>query len=324
VPHIASLDDPSSLVNITSMSLVPRKSSSSGKKSALGIDAQVTLVNPLVDVPALAGLQLDFDVPWHLSFGVYLPYPQDTEIDNNKYNDILLARASLSLFHYSIGQPAFNLSLRGIVDHLNSSDPDSPLSKALATFIKRFIATQSNRVIVQPFGGPPLPSFLSSLLERARIPLSFPGTKDPKQLLTNVHIQGMKVVPVAGELRCSGTVMGELDLPREMQGLEASLDVMQIKPDIFVYDGRPGDVSPKSASDYPPRPVPANAFARVRPVKPLPANTTRVFDKERNKTISVVSARIESTPLEILEGRGDVFRRFVAFWTGPTRKAREY
>jgi hypothetical protein len=291
------------------MSLVPidRLSLNAGKKSALGIDAKVTVVNPLFDEPSLAGLPLEFDMPWHLPFGVYLPHPKGFETDHLKHDDILLARASLPPFHYSIAQPSLNLSLHGIVDRLDSSDPDSPLSKALSTFISRFVSSESSEIVIRPLGDPSLPPFLTSLLESTRLPLSFPGTKDPKQLLTNVRIEGMKVLPVGGELRCSGTVIGELDLPNEMQGLDDSLDVLEIKPDILVYDGRPDDGD--DASQYPPRPVPENAFARMKPLDALPANTTRVFDKERNKTISVVSARIESAPLELLDGRGEVFRR---------------
>jgi hypothetical protein len=282
----------------------------------LAIDAHVTIRNPLAEEPSLAALDLNVDIPWRIPFGVYLPlrdsFSSAGSPDSRDDEDALLARSFVPPFRYSSKEAYLNISLKGTVEQLDSSDPSSPLARGLSRFLSRFLDSRSNVVVVRALDGPSLPRFLSSLMSQTRFPLAFPGTRDRHQLLTDVRIEEMKVAPgVNGDLLCSGTIVGKVDLPREMRGLGSSLDVTQILPDVLVYDGRPDeeDSEGRGVYGYPPQPLPENAFARMRPAEALVANTTREFDKERNETVSVVRARIESVPLEVLESRGAVFRR---------------
>lgn len=149
-----------------------------------------------------------------------------------------------------------------------------------------------------------------------------------------------------GDLLCSGKVVGEVNLPPQFAQLVKSLDVKSIWPDVFVYDGAlPRDgarlgrrslegaeqlafgaeetdvaddsVDATSSSDifstssYPPSPVPANAFARLRPHSSIAATTTHIPANATHNATTLITATFIDAPLFLLADRSDVFRRFV-------------
>ncbi|KPV78037.1 uncharacterized protein RHOBADRAFT_50558 [Rhodotorula graminis WP1] len=65
-------------------------------------------------------------------------------------------------------------------------------------------------------------------------------------------------------------------------------------------------------ADYPPSPVPANAFARMRPSSAMAAETIHTPANATHNATTFVVATFVDAPLYLLPGRGDVLRRFVA------------
>ncbi|GAA6033827.1 hypothetical protein JCM8097_000361 [Rhodosporidiobolus ruineniae] len=65
-------------------------------------------------------------------------------------------------------------------------------------------------------------------------------------------------------------------------------------------------------AEYPPSPIPANAFARMRPLSSMPAITLHTPANATHNATTLVSASFVDAPLYLLPGRGDVLRRFVA------------
>lgn len=132
-----------------------------------------------------------------------------------------------------------------------------------------------------------------------------------------------------GDLLCSGRVVGEILLPEEFSGLMELIDVAGILPDVYVYDGdlphsslqfsfAPSSQLPLSSSTdlstlstYPPSPVPANAFARLRPSSLIPSQTIHIPANSTNSAATYLTATFLDAPLFLLPGRSDVFRKFV-------------
>lgn len=143
-----------------------------------------------------------------------------------------------------------------------------------------------------------------------------------------------------GDLLCSGRVMGELVLPDHFSSLAEVIDVTELMPDVYVYDGglptsqlstslSPSDQLSFSstsfsnfASDYPPVPTPATAFARLHPSTYITAITTHIPANSTHNATTLISATFIDAPLFLLPGRSDVFRRFVGkiLFGGPNVK----
>ncbi|GAA5891767.1 hypothetical protein JCM8208_002878 [Rhodotorula glutinis] len=66
------------------------------------------------------------------------------------------------------------------------------------------------------------------------------------------------------------------------------------------------------STDYPPSPVPANAFARMRPSSAMAAETIHTPANATHNATTFVVATFVDAPLYLLPGRSDVLRRFVA------------
>jgi len=66
------------------------------------------------------------------------------------------------------------------------------------------------------------------------------------------------------------------------------------------------------STDYPPSPVPPNAFARMRPSSAMDAETIHTPANATHNATTFVVATFVDAPLYLLPGRGDVLRRFVA------------
>lgn len=66
-----------------------------------------------------------------------------------------------------------------------------------------------------------------------------------------------------------------------------------------------------SVTQYPPSPIPATAFARMRPSSSMTAETIHLPANGTHAARTLVSAQFVDAPLYLLPGRGDVLRRFV-------------
>ena len=132
-------------------------------------------------------------------------------------------------------------------------------------------------------------------------------------------------------------VVGEVVLPERFASLESAIDVRSILPDVFVYDGDlpsfssfllPASqlaFSSSAASEaYPPSPIPASAFARLRPSLSIPSHTTHTPANTTHPSTTLISATFLDAPLFLLPGRGEVFRHFVGkiIFGGPGAKVR--
>ncbi|GAA5999976.1 uncharacterized protein JCM10292_003563 [Rhodotorula paludigena] len=164
------------------------------------------------------------------------------------------------------------------------------------------------------------------------------------------------------DLLASGRVVGEVVLPEMAKKLADGIDAQSIWPDVLVYDGElPGrglleraeeaqflDAATSAqgqlafssepfgtdlaaligddddTTEYPPSPVPANAFARMRPSSAMDASTIHIPANGTHNATTLVSATFVDAPLYLLPGRGDVLRRFVAkiIFGGPGNKVK--
>ncbi|CAD6891343.1 unnamed protein product [Tilletia controversa] len=138
----------------------------------------------------------------------------------------------------------------------------TPQEKALSNFLSKFLRGDANTVYVRggsPWsrgppslstsrnatevlpgnGSPDLPDWIGSALGLVDVPISFPGSK-VTDLIKDVTIQNLRFAahPFEKErILCSGTVMGTLNLPKELGGVDVK--ITQLWPDILVFDGKP-------------------------------------------------------------------------------------
>ncbi|KAJ1032416.1 hypothetical protein NDA16_000442 [Ustilago loliicola] len=146
----------------------------------------------------------------------------------------------------------------------DSAFGDSPQSAALSNFLSRFLRGEASTVFVRggspfrapkisrpsnntgikdideiPGDGSDLPDWVDSALRLVDVPISFPGSK-VTELIKNVTINDLKITPHPFEhdkLLCSGTVMGEMNMPGQLASIDVKITHMW--PDILVYDGLP-------------------------------------------------------------------------------------
>lgn len=183
------------------------------------------------------------------------------------------------------------------------------------------------------------PSFVSELASNYTFVFKLPGTNEVPDVFHNLRMEDMKIKlgggggdGPEGDLLASGRVVGEVVLPEAAKGLEEAINAKRILPDVLVYDGE----LPRSnfdgnlfhsehdqfalghhggrvdaQADYPPNPLPATAFARMKPVEFMPAETIHIPANSTHNATTIVSATFVDAPLFLLPGRGDVLRRFV-------------
>ncbi|KAL9939840.1 hypothetical protein V8E36_001657 [Tilletia maclaganii] len=142
---------------------------------------------------------------------------------------------------------------------------ETPQERALSNFLSKFLRGDANTVYVRggsPWartptadgsksvkgnatddlpgdGSPDLPEWISSALNIVDLPISFPGSK-VTDLIKDVTISDLRFTahPFEKErILCSGTVMGVLNLPKELGGVDVK--VTELWPDILVFDGKP-------------------------------------------------------------------------------------
>ncbi|BGP36190.1 hypothetical protein JCM10450v2_000088 [Rhodotorula kratochvilovae] len=194
------------------------------------------------------------------------------------------------------------------------------------------------------------PPFVADLVRGKELHVRVPGTNETPELFRDLRMEDMRIKLGGGrdgdaDLLASGRVVGEVVMPDIAAKLAKGLDAQWIWPDVLVYDGElPRRAPPPSPhakraggaaqltflemgssapfalltvddgdkADYPPSPVPANAFARMRPSSAMPAQTIHTPANATHNATTLVVASFVDAPLYLLPGRGDVLRRFVA------------
>ncbi|EST10169.1 hypothetical protein PSEUBRA_000582 [Kalmanozyma brasiliensis GHG001] len=146
----------------------------------------------------------------------------------------------------------------------SSAFGDTPQQAALSNFLSKFLRGENNTVYVRggspfrepksskssnqsessdlPGEGSDLPEWMDSALRLVDLPISFPGA-EVTELIKNVTINDLKISPHPfdhDKLLCSGTVMGEMNMPGELSSIDVQITHMW--PDILVYDGLPPDM----------------------------------------------------------------------------------
>ena len=200
------------------------------------------------------------------------------------------------------------------------------------------IHVHGNVVVLTGDSFPPLSSFVTSYLngESPRMSLStpllpditvntvFPAPFPRPQVVRNITIKDMKVRPLAsGTMLASGTVFAKIVLPK---GMDMALQVDAVYPQLLVYDGPVPDDEPAGTGDplegedddddlpdtMPlPDPLPANAFAHIRPREWLDSISVPLGHQDGDGSVFAVSAKIVDIPLEVLPGRQREFSNFV-------------
>ena len=171
-------------------------------------------------------------------------------------------------------------------------------------------------------GESPRISLSTPLVPDITVDTVFPALSPRPQVLRNVTIKHMKIRPLAsGTMLASGTVFANIVLPK---GMDIALQVDAVFPQLLVYDGLvPDDESVRAEvllaeddDDLPgrmplPDPLPANAFAHVRPGQWLDSLSVPLGHQDGEGSVFAVSAKIVDIPLEVLPGRQREFSNFV-------------
>jgi hypothetical protein len=204
--------------------------------------------------------------------------------------------------------PRIDLTMSGriLANLSNSVGHDSPLS----LFLQNYMHGLDNPMTVRGLSALPRdshidrppPSWLLAGLSSLSLALKFPGPNPPPRIIQSVTIEHMRLAERAGKMRASGTVIVEIELPPGMQGV--TVNVVEVLPDVLVYDGPAGPESPDPA-DPPPR-----AFGHIRPGDFLDSTTEPSADPNHPHRM-VVRAPLQDVPLDVLPGRDSVLSDFV-------------
>lgn len=214
-----------------------------------GSDASVLMAAVATEPFQLTGQVVDLEL-----LGRVVPPPQE-EVEE------AVGAASGEQIAFQAGADSSYLQKDSVHD---SAFGDSPQSAALSNFLSRFLRGEANTVFVRggspfrapkssrpsnnteikdideiPGDGSDLPEWVDSALRLIDLPISFPGSK-VTELIKNVTINDLKITPHPFEhdkLLCSGTVMGEMNMPGQLASIDVKITHMW--PDILVYDGLP-------------------------------------------------------------------------------------
>lgn len=183
---------------------------------------------------------------------------------------------------------------------------------ALSSFITSYLKGVSPRV-----------SLSTPLLPDVTLDTIFPAPEHRPQILRNVTIKDMKIRPLSsGAVLASGTVFANVVLPK---GMDLSLQVEAVYPQILIYNGLVPDDEPVITEGLPPEnedddlpdpmpfpdPLPANAFAHIRPDEWLESISVPMDHGDEEGSVFAVSAKIVDIPLEVLPGRRRELSNFV-------------
>ena len=197
----------------------------------------------------------------------------------------------------------------------------------LSGFVTSYLNEESPRITLS-----------TPLLPDLTVDTVFPAPVPRPQVIRNITIKDMKVRPLAsGTMLASGTVFAKIVLPR---GMDMILQVDAVYPQLLVYDGPVPDGETTETEDLLegegddddlpdrmplPDPLPANAFAHIRPGEWLASISVPLGQQDGEGSAFSVSAKIVDIPLEVLPGRQREFSNFVgkvrhvSIWLSPVR-----
>lgn len=321
------MPDPDEMVQLKSYSLVaiphnsthhhkPHHNESTPVNETLAIYASARIKNPGYE--QMHRYSLDLDIPFAWPYKIFLSSPKKIKSSKDEGRGskdgelVLLARGVVEPFRIPSDKEYFDVSINGTVEQTGNSS--TPLSVALSSFISRFLAGKNNTAYVSfdpssPFAKR-IPSFLPPLLEPIVVSNVIPGLPpEDRDLLKDLKIDKMRIHAAesgAGGWECDGEIQGELAMPEALDQLQGGINVTSIWPDILLYDGLPPPSrSGEDDKTMPPKPLPANAFARFRTKDWTPAET---YINERNQTI--MRSMAKNIPLDIV--RSDVLQKWIA------------
>lgn len=258
-------------------------------------------INASATFSTLLPASIKLTVP-SLPFAISVPhYPDDTFANHT----VPVARVETN--PVTLTHPNTTIHVHGHVIVL-ANDSFSSLSSLVTSYLNG----ESPRI------------FLSTpLLPDTLVDTVFPAPDPRPQVLRNVTIKDMKIRPHAsGTMLASGTVFANIALPK---GMDIALQVDAVYPQLLVYDGPVPDDESVSTEDLLeednddnlpdrmplPDPLPANAFAHVRPGQWLNSISVPLGHQDGEGSVFAVSAKIDDIPLEVLPGRQREFSDFV-------------
>ena len=236
-----------------------------------------------------------------LPFLISVPHHQNDTFTNPTVPVVRVETDPLTLTH-----PNTTIHVHGHVVALTSDSFPS-----LSSFVTSYLNEESPRI-----------SLSTPLLPDITVDTVFPAPVPRPQVIRNVTIKDMKIRPLAsGTMLASGTVFANIVLPK---GMDMALQVDAVYPQLLVYDGPVPDnesvgtkyLLEEDDDDLPdrmplPDPLPANAFAHIRPEQWLDSISVPLGPQDGEGSVFAVSAKIVDIPLEVLPGRQREFSNFV-------------
>lgn len=347
-------EDPSSLVVLDHYSIYEAPTPD-GNNTVIALAAFANLTNPLYNSTLFDGLlsRISWTFPWSIPLEISLPSSAPSLSSsigngNDGESDILLARVSTAPLSFLAHQQITPIVING---QLVRQSKSTSFSDALSGFLAKFLSGEVNTIHVRydaasnPDGASSLPPFVAPVMANVTVPLSFPGSKSTLALFKNLQIEEMKIrlssmsisstasleemMEKDADLLCSGRVVGEINLPQEMDGLANGIDITNILPDVYVYNGEPplerrslSSSALMSSMVYPPIVLPSNAFAQLRPTSFIHSTTIHSPSNATHNATTYISATFIDAPLYLLEGRAAVFRDLVAKLVFGSQKVR--
>ena len=256
----------------------------------LQLFANAVAVNPLPDTVHYSASNVPFTIS--------LPSVNDTTH--------LIPVASVHTEPFNLTHPNISLSITGKVLPLSPN-----ASSTVAVLIANYVSLRDTNI-----------SISSPLYPSLNIDAVFPAKRPKPQILRNVTIRDMKIIPSTSgnTMLASGTIFARAVLPK---GIDVGINVTKVLPDVLIYDGEvpesPQQI-PKSGTDVdinlpPPQPLPdplrEKAFAHIRPDDWIGGASVPVPPDQDSGTSVEVFAKIVDVPLEVLPGRDREFRSFV-------------
>ncbi|KAF8752374.1 hypothetical protein RHS01_08086 [Rhizoctonia solani] len=290
--------DLASLVYLQSYHILP-------PPPTLRLVGTATLPNPL---PFILRGAIELSLP----FVVSLP-PLDSK------DPLPIARVETAPL--ALTAPNISLAISGHVLPLPSSSSSiSPVSK----FASDFLAARSSPVLITT-------DFLRDLGVAGEITMKaeFPASGTRPDLLRDVQISNMRISLRGEQILASAFVRAHIVPPNSLSAVH--INATRVWPDLLVYDGPApqlwpfDDPSPRAYSgiEYDehwtepdpmplPRPLPPNAFARIRPDSWVLAHTESSDGQQSGENQGVwVHAQVTDIPLDVLPGRNPELQRFI-------------
>ncbi|RPD60580.1 hypothetical protein L227DRAFT_593329, partial [Lentinus tigrinus ALCF2SS1-6] len=253
-------------------------------RDTIVLEANASVVNP---VP----LDVEFVAP-PLPFVVSLPTP------GLAAPSVPVASVHSHPFHLT--HPNISLTVSGSVVPLPGNS-----SSALSAFVSEYISGRDADIKIS-----------TPLVPELTINTTFPAPHPKPEILRNVSITNMKIMPLGTGMVASGIVHALVVLP---QGINVGVNASRVFPDVLVFDGPVPSPADEAVSflDPPPTqplpdPLPPRAFAHIVPEDWLPAECHPVDGPPGSGSTVAVSAEIVDVPLEVLPGREREFSDFVS------------